>query len=168
MEIFLISISSLTLIVISIFLFYYSKTEKKNKDNITNQFNLLSASLKSDFENGTRSQLEIIADISKKQNEKFESLSKDVRVSQEQANTKINDGFEHLQKENSNIQKEVKDKVADIKNSFKDYSQKVDAVLAKYSDDLYQTQLDSNRIKEEMQTEINRILKEIKAPLDLD
>jgi hypothetical protein len=164
MEITLIIISALSLITIIAFFYFYSKNEKKNKVERVNDLKEITTKI----EETTRRQLAKITEIANQQNEKYGELSKDVKTFQEQANTKINSGFEQLQNENSNIQKDVKEKVADIKSSFKDYSQKVQEILTKYSDDLHQSKLDSNRLKEEMQTEINNLLKEIKAPLDLD
>ena len=53
-------------------------------------------------------------------------------------------------------------------DSFKDYSQNIENIIAKYSDDNYNTKLDANKFKEEMQQDLKSILMEIKAPLDLE
>ena len=109
-----------------------------------------------------------IQETANKQNEIFEELRKEIKLAQDQANSKINSGFEQLQSENINIQKDVKEKVSDIKTTFKDYSQKVQDALTKYSEDSHQSKLEANRLKEQMQIELKNILTEIKAPLDLD
>ncbi len=160
MDIALIIISSFTLIVTCVFLYLYLTNEKKNKVDKANRFNELRQAL-TDFQTKTQ-------DLANLQNEKFEGLAKEVKVSQDQANSKINTGFEQLQKENSNIQKEVNDKISEIKTAFKDYSQKIQDTLTNYSKDSHQSKLEANKLKEQMQIELHNILKEIKAPLDLD
>ena len=89
-------------------------------------------------------------------------------MAQDQANSKINSGFEQLQSENLNIKKDVKENISEIKTTFKDYSQKVQEALIKYSEDNHQSKLEANKLKEKMYSELQNILKEIKAPLDLD
>lgn len=160
MDIALIIISSLTLIVVSFFLYLYKTNEKKNKaDRETDLIDL--KRLLTDTETK-------IQETANKQNEIFEELRKEIKLAQDQANSKINSGFEQLQSENINIQKDVKEKVSDIKTTFKDYSQKVQDALTKYSEDSHQSKLEANRLKEQMQIELKNILTEIKAPLDLD
>jgi SMC interacting uncharacterized protein involved in chromosome segregation len=160
MDIALIIISSLTLIIIGVFLFLYLSNEKKNKVDRENSINELKQAL-------TTLQLKT-QDLATLQNEKFEGLAIVVKSAQDQANSKINSGFEMLQNENLNIQRDVKEKVSDIKTSFKEYSQKVQDALTKYSDETHQSKLEAKRLKEQIQTELHNILKEIKAPLDLD
>ena len=160
MDIALIIISSLTLIVVIFFLYLYKTNEKKNKaDRETDLIDL--KRLLTDTETK-------IQETANKQNEIFEELIKEIKLAQDQANSKINSGFEQLQSENINIQKDVKEKVSDIKTTFKDYSQKVQDALTKYSEDSHQSKLEANRLKEQMQIELKNILTEIKAPLDLD
>lgn len=160
MDIALIIISSLTLIVVSFFLYLYKTNEKKNKaDRETDLIDL--KRLLTDTETK-------VQETANKQNEIFEELRKEIKLAQDQANSKINSGFEQLQSENINIQKDVKEKVSDIKTTFKDYSQKVQDALTKYSEDSHQSKLEANRLKEQMQIELKNILTEIKAPLDLD
>ncbi len=160
MDIALIIISSFILIVVSFFLYLYKTNEKKNKaDRETDLIDL--TRLLTDTETK-------IQETANKQNEKFEELRKEIKLAQDQANSKINNGFEQLQSENINIQKDVKEKVSDIKTTFKDYSQKVQEALTKYSEDSHQSKLEANRLKEQMQIELKNILTEIKAPLDLD
>ena len=160
MDIALIIIPSLTLIVIGVFLYLYWTNEKKNKVERANNINELKKAL-------TALQTKI-QDLATLQNEKFEGLTKEVKLAQDQANSKINSGFEQLQSENSSIQKDVKEKISDIKTTFKDYSQKVQEALTKYSEDSHQSKLEANKLKEKIQSELQNILKEIKAPLDLD
>jgi uncharacterized protein YoxC len=160
MDISLIIIPSLTLIVIGVFLYLYLSNEKKNKLERVNDINELKKAL-------TALQAKT-QDLATLQNEKFEGLAKVVKLAQDQANSKINSGFEQLQSENSSIQKDVKEKISDIKTTFKDYSQKVQEALTKYSEDSHQSKLEANKLKEKMQSELQNILKEIKAPLDLD
>lgn len=160
MDIALIIISSFTLIIICVFLYLYLTNEKKNKVERANSINELKQALTT---LQTKSQ-----DLANLQNEKFEVLAKEVKLAQDQANSKINSGFEQLRNENSNIQKDVNEKISDIKAAFKDYSQKTQDALTKFSEDTHQSKLEANKLKEQMQTELNNILKEIKAPLDLD
>ena len=128
MDIALIIISSLTLIVVSFFLYLYMSNEKKNKEDreidLTDLKGLLT-------DTGTK-----IQETTNKQGEKFEELRKEIKLAQDQA--------------------------------FKEYSQKVQDVVTKYSEDSHQSKLEANRLKEQMQIELRNILTEIKAPLDLD
>ena len=160
MDIALIIISSLILIVVSFFLYFYKTNEKKNKAD--REIDLI------DLKRLLRDTETKIQETANKQNEKFEELRKEIKLAQDQANSKINNGFEQLQSENINIQKDVKEKVSDIMTTFKDYSQKVQEALIKYSEDSHQSKLEANRLKEQMQIELKNILTEIKAPLDLD
>ncbi|MFY7935894.1 MAG: hypothetical protein ACOVOQ_00845 [Flavobacterium sp.] len=160
MDIALIIISSLTLFVIGVFLYLYWTNEKKNKVERVNNINELKSAL---TVLQTKTQ-----DLATLQNEKFEGLAKEVKLAQDQANSKINSGFEQLQSENSSIQKDVKEKISEIKTAFKEYSQKVQEALTKYSEDSHESKLEANKLKEKMQSELQNILKEIKAPLDLD
>jgi hypothetical protein len=58
--------------------------------------------------------------------------------------------------------------MSEIKITFKDYAQKVQETLSKYSEDNNQSKLETNKLKEQIQKELKNILIEIKAPLDLD
>lgn len=160
MNIALIIISSLTLIILSVFLYLYWTNEKKNKVERASNINELKQALTA---LQTKTQ-----DAATLQNEKFEGLAREVKLAQDQANSKINSGFEQLQSENLNIQKDVKENISEIKTTFKDYSQKVQEALTKYSEDNHQSKLEANKLKEKMYSELQNILKEIKAPLDLD
>ncbi|MCB0540570.1 MAG: hypothetical protein KDE33_23845 [Bacteroidetes bacterium] len=160
MNIALIIISSLTLIILSVFLYLYWTNEKKNKVERASNINELKQALTA---LQTKTQ-----DAATLQNEKFEGLAREVKLAQDQANSKINSGFEQLQSENLNIQKDVKENISEIKTTFKDYSQKVQEALIKYSEDNHQSKLEANKLKEKMYSELQNILKEIKAPLDLD
>lgn len=160
MNIALIIISSLTLIILSVFLYLYWTNEKKNKVERASNINELKQALTA---LQTKTQ-----DAATLQNEKFEGLAREVKLAQDQANSKINSGFEQLQSENLNIKKDVKENISEIKTTFKDYSQKVQEALTKYSEDNHQSKLEANKLKEKMYSELQNILKEIKAPLDLD
>lgn len=160
MNIALIIISSLTLIILSVFLYLYWTNEKKNKVERASNINELKQALTA---LQTKTQ-----DAATLQNEKFEGLAREVKLAQDQANSKINSGFEQLQSENLNIQKDVNENISEIKTTFKDYSQKVQEALTKYSEDNHQSKLEANKLKEKMYSELQNILKEIKAPLDLD
>jgi len=160
MDILQIIISSLTLIAIGVFMYLYWINEKKNKAERANDINELKQTL-------TALQTKV-QDLATLQNEKFQGLAKEVKLAQDQSNSKINSGFEQLQIENTGIQKDVKDKISEIKKAFNEYSQKVQEALTKYSEDNHQSKLEANELKDKMQTELQNILKEIKAPLDLD
>lgn len=160
MNIALIIISSLTLIILGVFLYLYWTNEKKNKVERASNINELKQALTA---LQTKTQ-----DAATLQNEKFEGLAREVKLAQDQANSKINSGFEQLQSENLNIQKDVNENISEIKTTFKDYSQKVQEALTKYSEDNHQSKLEANKLKEKMHSELQNILKEIKAPLDLD
>lgn len=153
-------IASLTLIGVVTFIFLYLTTEKKKKAARETELSELKELL-------TVVQTKI-SDTSNQVTGKFEALSKEVRIAQDQANQKINSGFEQLQTENSNVQKDVKEKVGDIKNAFKEYSMKVQETLTKYSTDNAEFKKNTEQLKEQMQKELQNILKEIKTPLDLD
>jgi len=160
MEIVLIINSSLTLILVCVFLYLFWTNNKKNKVENKKNIEELKYALTA---LQTKTQ-----ELTTLQIEKFDGLAKIVKLAQDEANAKINSGFEHLQSENSNIQKDIKEKISEIKTAFKDYSQKVQETLTKYSEDSHQSKLEANMLKEKMQYELQNILNEIKAPLDLD
>lgn len=62
---------------------------------------------------------------------------------------------------------ENKNKVERI-TSFNELRQALTDFQTKYSEDSYQSKLEANKLKEQMQIDLQNILKEIKAPLDLD
>lgn len=160
MEPSIIILIAFTLIGVIIFIFLYLTTEKKKRGERAaelNELKQLSANLQNQ-----------IQDTTNQVNEKFDVLAKDVRNAQDQANQKINSGFEKLQIENSNIQKDVSERIADIKTAFKEYSEKVKETLVKYSDDNAEFKKSSEQMKEQIHKELQNILKEIKTPLDLD
>lgn len=171
MDIILIITASLTLIAVGAFIYLYLKNEKKNKTeraNDINEIKQLLTAVQTKMQETTHQQQTKMQDLAHLQNEKFEGLAKEVKFAQDQANSKINSGFELLQSENSNIQKDVKEKISEIKTTFKDYSQKIQEALTKYSEDNNQSKLETNQIKEQIKKELKNILTEIKAPLDLD
>lgn len=157
MEQIIVTIAALTLIGIGSLIYLYLTTEKKKKVEREIQHTELKELLKTEMQEKT-----------KLTTEKFDALAKDVRTAQDQANTKINSGFEQLQTENTTLRKDVSEKIADIKTSFKDYSEKVKETLSKYSEDNLEFKKTTEKTKEQIQKELQNILKEIKSPLDLD
>jgi hypothetical protein len=164
MDIVLIITSSMTLIVVGVFMYFYLTNEKKNKVCRIRDLNELKQSV-TEIQSAIQTKN---LETSTLQNEKFELLVKSVKIAQDQSNSKINSGFEQLQNENLNIQKDVKEKVSEIQLAFKEYSRKVQETLTKYSDENLELKNSTNQIKEQIHKELKNILTEIKAPLDLD
>lgn len=153
-------IVSLTLLGVIAFVFLYLTNEKKKKATRgaeLEELKQLLATVQNRIQE-TASQL----------TEKFENLAKDVRTAQDQANAKINSGFDQLQTENSNVQKDVRNNIAEIKTAFKDYSENVKEALRTYSNDNADFKKDAEQLRTKIQTDLQNILKEIKTPLDLD
>lgn len=155
-------------IIISYFIYIYLKNEKLNKLQREAELQKLQTVILDKIADNHTQQENKINDITKKILESFEELSKNVKLSQEQANSKVDLGFEQLQKENINIQNDVSNKIADIKISFKEYSNSVETTLTKFIDDNKKIKIEASKLKEEMQNDLKEILMEIKAPLDLD
>jgi predicted nucleic acid-binding Zn-ribbon protein len=171
MDIILLITASLTLFAVGTFMYLYLKNEKKNKTergNDINEIKQLMSVVQTKIHETAHQQQTKIQDLAILQNEKFEGLAKEVKLAQDQANSKINSGFEQLQSENLNIQKDVKEKISEIETTFKDYSQKVQEALTKYTEDSKESKLETIKLKEQIQQELKNILTEIKAPLDLD
>jgi hypothetical protein len=167
-EILIITFFIIESILISYFIYIYLKNEKFNKLQREAELQKLQTVILDKIaENHTQLDNKI-NDITKKILESFEELSKNVKLSQEQANSKVDLGFEQLQKENINIQNDVNYKIADIKTSFKEYSNSVETTLTKFIDDNKKIKIEASKLKEEMQKDLKEILMEIKAPLDLD
>jgi hypothetical protein len=175
MELPILIIASLTLVCVAIFLFLYFKTEKKKKLARENELSELRSLLTTvqgrvtEAEQGLKQQLQ---DISAKATtefiQRFDTLTSNVRTAQDQANQKINSGFEQLQTENSVIQKDVDQKVNDIKSAFQKYSQQVENILSTYAQSNSEFKRDTEQLKQQIQMELQNILKEIKTPLELD
>jgi len=163
-----IIIAALTLAGIIAIIFLYLTTEKKKKAAREAELTELRELLKTEVNNLLTKVQTKIQENTNQATEKFDALAKDVRTAQDQANAKINSGFEQLQSENENIRKEVAEKIADIKTAFKDYSEKVKENLTKYSNDNAEFKKENEQLKEQIQKELQNILKEIKSPLDLD
>ena len=105
-------------IIICYFFYVYSNNEKTNKIQRENElkelqnliFNKITETEKKqdvkNTENINNQEIKL-KEISKQLHEKFEQLGKDVKIFQEQANSKINLGFEQLQKENAKAKKDL-------------------------------------------------------------
>lgn len=167
-EILIITFFIIESIIISYFIYIYLKNEKLNKLQREAELQKLQTVILDKIADNHTQLDNKINDITKKIVESFEELSKNVKLSQEQANSKVDLGFEQLQKENINIQNDVNNKIADIKTSFKEYSNSVETTLTKFVDDNKKIKIEASKLKEEMQKDLKEILMEIKAPLDLD
>jgi len=167
-DILIITFFIIESIIISYFIYIYLKNEKLNKLQREAELQKLQTVILDKIADNYTQQENKINDTTKKIIESFEELSKNVKLSQEQANSKVDLGFEQLQKENINIQNDVSNKIADIKISFKEYSNSVETTLTKFIDDNKKIKIEASKLKEEMQNDLKEILMEIKAPLDLD
>ena len=175
MELPILVIALLTFVCVAVFLFLYLKTEKKKKLAIENELSELRSLLSTVqsrvtvAEQGIYDQLHnISAKATTEFTQRFETLTSDVRTAQDQANQKINSGFEQLQTENSNIQKDINLKVIDIKSVLQQYSQQVENILSSYAQSNSDFKRDTEQLKQQIQKELQNILKEIKTPLELD
>ena len=167
-DILIITFFIIESIIISYFIYIYLKNEKLNKLQREAELQKLQTVILDKIADNYTQQENKINDTTKKIIESFEEISKNVKLSQEQANSKVDLGFEQLQKENINIQNDVSNKIADIKISFKEYSNSVETTLTKFIDDNKKMKIEASKLKEEMQNDLKEILMEIKAPLDLD
>lgn len=167
-DILIITFFIIESIIISYFIYIYLKNEKLNKLQREAELQKLQTVILDKIADSHTQLDNKINDITKKILESFEELSKNVKLSQEQANSKVDLGFEQLQKENINIQNDVNNKIADIKTSFKEYSNNVETTMTQFVDDNKKIKIESSKLKEEMQKDLKEILMEIKAPLDLD
>ncbi len=167
-DILIITFFIIESIIISYFIYIYLKNEKLNKLQREAELQKLQTVILDKIADNYTQQENKINDTTKKIIESFEEISKNVKLSQEQANSKVDLGFEQLQKENINIQNDVSNKIADIKISFKEYSNSVETTLTKFIDDNKKIKIEASKLKEEMQNDLKEILMEIKAPLDLD
>lgn len=167
-DILIITFFIIESIIISYFIYIYLKNEKLNKLQREAELQKLQIVILDKISDNHTQQENKINDLTKKILESFEELSKNVKLSQEQSNSKVDLGFEQLQKENINIQNDVSNKIADIKISFKEYSNSVETTLTKFIDDNKKIKIEASKLKEEMQNDLKEILMEIKAPLDLD
>ena len=164
----IIIIAALTLLGVIALIFLYLTTEKKKKAVREAELTELKELLKTEVNSLLTKVQTKIQENTNQATEKFDALAKDVRIAQDQANAKINSGFEQLQNENSNVQKDVRNNIAEIKTAFKDYSEKVKEALRTYSNDNAEYKKDAEQLKTKIQTDLQNILKEIKTPLDLD
>ena len=153
-------IASLTLISIITFLILYFKNEKNNRQIEQDNLEVLKSGL-TELKNLS---INTASDITNR----FNDLRKEVKLSQDQANTKMNSGFENLEEENKKIRKEIADNITKLQSAFKDYAEKADKLLTKYSNDVDENKKETNQLKEQIQQQLQNILKEIKSPLDLD
>lgn len=168
MEQAIIVIESLTLLGVIIIIFLYLINEKKKIAAREAELSILKELLKTESNNLMINVQMKMQENTIKATEKFDELAKDVRTAQDQANAKINSGFEHLQTENTSVRKDMVDKINEIKNAFRDYSEKVKETLTKYSNESAEFKKGSEQMKEQIKKELQNILKEIKSPLDLD
>ena len=168
MEQLIIIILSITLISVIGLIVLYTTVEKKKKMAGETTLNELKELLKKSVQDNARQITEAVEEGALDITGKFDSLAKDVRTAQDQANQKINSGFEELQSENKAVRRDVDEKIADIKSSFKDYSEKVKVALSKYSEDNAEYKKSTEAIKDQIQKQLQNLLKEIKSPLDLD
>jgi len=164
----IIIIAALTLVGVIALIFLYLTTEKKKKAAREAELTELKELLKTEVNNLLTKVQTKMQETANQATEKFDALAKDVRTAQDQANQKIISGFEQLQTENTNVRKDVAEKIADIKTAFKDYSEKVKETLNKYSNDNAEFKKSTEQVKEQIQKELQNLLKEIKSPLDLD
>ena len=167
-DILIITFFIIESIIISYFIHIYLKNEKLNKLQRELELQKLQTVILDKIADNHTQLDNKINDITEKILESFEELSKNVRLSQEQANSKVDLGFDQLQKENINIQNDVNNKIADIKTSFKEYSNSLETTITKFVDDNKKIKIEASKLKEEMQKDLKEILMEIKAPLDLD
>jgi hypothetical protein len=86
----------------------------------------------------------------------------------EKTNAQISSSLEKLFSENISSNKELKEKISLINTAFDEYAKKVQATLAKYSEENIEAKKSANLLKEQIQKELTSLLIEIKAPLDLD
>jgi hypothetical protein len=156
MENIIIYLVSATLLVILTFLFLYFKNEKANKQT--------QETIKNFLEEFKRLLINTASDLSNR----FEEQRKEVKISQDQTNSKMNSGFEELERDNKEIRKEASNYVSKLQQTFKDYADRVDKLLMKYSEDNLNSQKETNQLKLQIQQELQNLLKEIKAPLDLE
>ena len=168
MEQAIVIIAAMTLLGVIALIFLYLTTEKKKKAAREAELTELNELLKTEINNLLTKVQAKMQETTNQEAEKFEALAKEVRTAQDQANAKINSIFEQLQSENTTLRKDVGEKIADINTAFKDYSEKVKDNLTKYSNDNAEFKKGTEHLKEQIQRELQNILKEIKSPLDLD
>ncbi|RTY90997.1 hypothetical protein EKM01_08115 [Flavobacterium sp. RSP46] len=167
-------------IIICYFFYVYSNNEKMNKIQRENEIKELQniilnkiAETKKEQEikniENINNQQTILNEISQQIFEKFEELSKKVKLFQEQSSAKTELGFKVLLQEYIKIKDELNTETTLIKDSFKDYSQNIETTISKYSEDNYNTKLAANKFKEELEQDLKSILMGIKdAKLDVD
>ena len=102
-DILIITLFIIESIIISYFIYIYLKNEKLNKLQREAELQKLQTVILDKIADNHTQQDNKINDITKKILESFEEFSKNVKLSQEQANSKVDLGFEQIQKENINI-----------------------------------------------------------------
>ena len=153
-------LSVLILLTCAVFILLYFKAEKARKQADADNLEIL----QNEFAELKKLEINTASDLT----DRFDALRKEIKLSQDQANAKMNLGFENLEIENKDIRKEIAANITKLESSFKDYADKADRLLSKYSNDVADTQKDANQLREQIQKELQNILKEIKSPLDLD
>ncbi len=168
MEQLIIILIAATLLFVIALIFIYRTTERKKKAAREAELIELKELLKTELKNLLTAVHAKMQEATNQATEKFDSLAQDVRTAQDNANSKIYSSFEQLQSDNLILRKDVSEKIADVKTTFKDYSEKVKENLTKYSNDNAEFKRGTQQMKEQIQRELQSILKEIKSPLDLD
>mgnify|MGYP003460928775 CR=1 FL=1 len=153
-------LSVLILLTSAVFILLYFKTEKARKQADADNLEIL----QNEFAEIKKLEINTASDLS----DRFDALRKEIKLSQDQANAKMNLGFENLETENIDIRKEIAANITKLELAFKDYADKADRLLSKYSNDVADTQKEANQLKEQIKKELQNILIEIKSPLDLD
>jgi DNA anti-recombination protein RmuC len=160
--------AALTLIGLIVLISLYRITERKKKSAREAELVELKELLKAEVNNILTKVQTRMQESTNQTTDKFDALAKDVRTAQDQANAKINSGFEQLQSENATVRRDIAEKITEIRIAFKDYSESVKENLNKYSNDNAEFRREAEHLKERIQRELQNILKEIKSPLDLD
>lgn len=155
---------ALTLVGVIFLIFLYLTTEKRKAEERASEI----ADLKDRLAKTQATLQTKTQDASTQLTEEFHSLANDIRLAQNEANQKVNAGFERMHSENTSVRKEVDEKIDEIKAAFKDYSERVNESLSEYSIDNAEFKKGIQKVKEQIQSELQKILTEIKSPLDLD
>jgi len=153
-------LASLILIGLIAFILYYLKNEKIKT--------VLRKSEKAEMQQFlTKVQIQI-RDSSFQVVDKFNELSKELHILQDNYLQKLNSGFDEILQENSNTKQDQKEKFDGLKSAFQEYSKKIQETLTKYSNDNNEFKKNTEQLKAQMNVGLQNILKEIQAPLDLN
>lgn len=100
--------------------------------------------------------------------EMFDALAKEILTTLIQASAENNSYFVKINAEYTAIKKDIEVGFDENRTAFKAYAEKVRENLIKYSSDNAEFKKRNDELKEHIQRELHNILREIKAPLDLD